>query len=140
MVDPEKVAKEPAPLPAGFEWVTMDLFDHQQVRNRLNHENYDFAFLMNFQHDEVYDLLCNHYVEDHESMFRFKYSSSFLKWWAFVELYKERVSDDLQGTYGTRLAEGVACRCSRITITEACGVYIRNSRDDACQTERSQLY
>ncbi|KAL9080875.1 MAG: hypothetical protein Q9157_000479 [Trypethelium eluteriae] len=60
-VDPERVPKEPAPLPAGFEWVTMDLTDPQQ-------------------HDEVYDLLSNHYVEDHESMFRFKYSSSFLKW------------------------------------------------------------
>ncbi|KAI9688941.1 MAG: glycylpeptide N-tetradecanoyltransferase [Bathelium mastoideum] len=61
IVDPDKVPKEPAPLPAGFEWVTMDLLDPQQ-------------------HNEVYDLLCNHYVEDHESMFRFKYSSSFLKW------------------------------------------------------------
>ncbi|KAI9703413.1 MAG: Elongation factor G, mitochondrial [Bogoriella megaspora] len=60
-VDPEKVPKEPAPLPEGFEWVTLDLTDLKE-------------------HDEVYDLLCNHYVEDVESMFRFKYSSAFLKW------------------------------------------------------------
>jgi len=45
----------------GFEWVTMDLTDEVQL-------------------EEVYDLLSNHYVEDAEAMFRFKYSPSFLNW------------------------------------------------------------
>jgi glycylpeptide N-tetradecanoyltransferase len=45
----------------GFEWVTMDLEDEKQL-------------------DEVYDLLTNHYVEDQEAMFRFRYSPSFLNW------------------------------------------------------------
>jgi glycylpeptide N-tetradecanoyltransferase len=32
------------------------------------------------QLDEVYELLTNHYVEDSEAMFRFRYSPSFLNW------------------------------------------------------------
>jgi len=62
-IDIEKVDKEPSPLYPGFEWVTMDLEDEKQL-------------------DEVYDLLSNHYVEDQEAMFRFRYSPSFLNWCA----------------------------------------------------------
>ncbi|KAF2192706.1 N-myristoyl transferase [Zopfia rhizophila CBS 207.26] len=60
-IDIEKVEKEPSPMYPGFEWVTMDLEDEKQL-------------------EEVYDLLGNHYVEDAETMFRFKYSPSFLNW------------------------------------------------------------
>ncbi|PVH97635.1 glycylpeptide N-tetradecanoyltransferas-like protein [Periconia macrospinosa] len=60
-IDIECVPKEPSPLLEGFEWVTMDLEDSKQI-------------------DEVYDLLYNHYVEDQEAMFRFRYSPSFLDW------------------------------------------------------------
>jgi glycylpeptide N-tetradecanoyltransferase len=35
---------------------------------------------MRRQMNEVYDLLCGHYVEDQEAMFRFNYSLSFLNW------------------------------------------------------------
>jgi glycylpeptide N-tetradecanoyltransferase len=45
----------------GFEWVTMDLTNDEQIQ-------------------EVYTLLYGHYVEDDEAMFRFNYSLSFLKW------------------------------------------------------------
>jgi glycylpeptide N-tetradecanoyltransferase len=45
----------------GFEWVTMDLEDEKQL-------------------EEVYELLTNHYVEDKDATFRFKYSPSFLNW------------------------------------------------------------
>jgi glycylpeptide N-tetradecanoyltransferase len=48
----------------GFEWVTMDLEDEAQL-------------------DEVYDLLTNHYVEDKDATFRFRYSPSFLNWYAY---------------------------------------------------------
>ena len=44
-----------------FEWVTMDLTQESQMK-------------------EVYELLNGHYVEDDEAMFRFKYSTSILKW------------------------------------------------------------
>jgi len=60
-IDLDRVKKEPRALLTGFEWVTMDLTDEVQL-------------------EEVYDLLSNHYVEDAEAMFRFKYSPSFLNW------------------------------------------------------------
>lgn len=61
IIDPEQVPKEPGPLIEGFEWVTMDITDKDQLK-------------------EIYDLLAGHYVEDQEEMFRFNYSPSFLKW------------------------------------------------------------
>ncbi|KAI8937525.1 hypothetical protein NX059_005243 [Plenodomus lindquistii] len=60
-VDIDKVDKNPSPMYPGFEWVTMDLEDEKQL-------------------DEVYELLTNHYVEDKDATFRFKYSPSFLNW------------------------------------------------------------
>lgn len=60
-IDPEKIPKEPPPMLEGFEWVTMNLLDEQEL-------------------EEVYELLTGHYVEDDEAMFRFNYSSSFLNW------------------------------------------------------------
>jgi len=60
-IDVDKVDKSPSPMYPGFEWVTMDLEDEKQL-------------------DEVYELLTNHYVEDKDATFRFKYSPSFLNW------------------------------------------------------------
>ncbi|CAG5179265.1 uncharacterized protein ALTATR162_LOCUS9116 [Alternaria atra] len=57
----EDVDKNPSPMYPGFEWVTMDLEDEKQL-------------------EEVYELLTNHYVEDKDATFRFKYSPSFLNW------------------------------------------------------------
>lgn len=60
-IDIEKVDKNPSPMYPGFEWVTMDLEQEKQL-------------------EEVYELLTNHYVEDKDATFRFKYSPSFLNW------------------------------------------------------------
>jgi glycylpeptide N-tetradecanoyltransferase len=60
-VDPERIPKDPAPLPEGYEWVLLDLTNEQELK-------------------EVYDLLTFHYVEDDNAMFRFNYSKSFLDW------------------------------------------------------------
>ncbi|KAJ4293090.1 glycylpeptide N-tetradecanoyltransferase [Kalmusia sp. IMI 367209] len=60
-IDIDKVSKEPSQMYPGFKWVTMDLEDEKEL-------------------EEVYDLLSNHYVEDNEAMFRFRYSPSFLNW------------------------------------------------------------
>ncbi|CAG8960406.1 hypothetical protein HYFRA_00008124 [Hymenoscyphus fraxineus] len=60
-IDIEQVRKEPYPMADGFEWVTMDLLDEEELK-------------------EVFELLYGHYVEDDEAMFRFNYSKSFLKW------------------------------------------------------------
>lgn len=58
----EDVPTEPGPLVAGFEWVTMDLTNDDEIK-------------------EVYELLNGHYVEDDEAMFRFNYSPSILRWY-----------------------------------------------------------
>jgi glycylpeptide N-tetradecanoyltransferase len=61
IIDPAQVPKEPGPLVDGFEWVTMDLTKEEELK-------------------EVFELLYGHYVEDDEAMFRFNYSTSFLRW------------------------------------------------------------
>ena len=61
-IDPEKVSKEPDPLIEGFEWTTLDLTNKEELH-------------------ELWDLLTNHYVEDDNAMFRFRYSESFLHWY-----------------------------------------------------------
>jgi glycylpeptide N-tetradecanoyltransferase len=61
IIDKEKVSKEPSPLMEGFEWVTMDLTNDEEL-------------------EEVFQLLNGHYVEDTEAMFRFNYSKAFLQW------------------------------------------------------------
>lgn len=60
-VDISKVPKEPSPLVEGFEWCEVDLEDAAEL-------------------DEVQDLLCNHYVEDDDAMFRFNYLKETLAW------------------------------------------------------------
>lgn len=61
IIDPERVPKTPGPLVEGFEWCTLDLTNDEELK-------------------ELYELLNNHYVEDDNAMFRFKYSQSFLHW------------------------------------------------------------
>ncbi|KAG9964404.1 Glycylpeptide N-tetradecanoyltransferase, partial [Aureobasidium melanogenum] len=60
-VDPTKVSTKPSPLVAGFEWSEIDLLDEAELK-------------------EVQELLCNHYVEDDEAMFRFNYLNETLNW------------------------------------------------------------
>jgi glycylpeptide N-tetradecanoyltransferase len=60
-VDPTKVSTNPSPLVAGFEWSEIDLLDEAELK-------------------EVQELLCNHYVEDDEAMFRFNYLNETLNW------------------------------------------------------------
>ena len=60
-VIPEKVPRDPAPLPEAYEWVELDLTKEEEIK-------------------EVYQLLTYHYVEDDNAMFRFNYSESFLNW------------------------------------------------------------
>lgn len=57
----DDVSKEPAALVEGFEWVTMDLHNDEEIK-------------------EIYELLNGHYVEDDEAMFRFNYGPGILKW------------------------------------------------------------
>lgn len=52
---------EPEKLLDGFEWCLVDLEDKEEIQ-------------------ELYELLENHYVEDTDGTFRFKYSVEFLSW------------------------------------------------------------
>ena len=60
-IDPSKVLEEPRALLEGFEWVTMDLENEEELT-------------------EVYELLYGHYVEDEGSQFRLEYSAPFFNW------------------------------------------------------------
>lgn len=56
-----RVRPGPYPLPEAFEWCTVDMADEAQSA-------------------EVYKLLTENYVEDDDAMFRFDYSTPFLRW------------------------------------------------------------
>lgn len=58
---PEDVPDEPLTLLDDFEWTTIDVESSDEL-------------------DEVYTLLYEHYVEDQDATFRFKYSHEFFKW------------------------------------------------------------
>ena len=55
------VRSAPLGLPEGFEWCDVDLSNNKEM-------------------EEVFELLKENYVEDTDSMFRFKYSIEFLRW------------------------------------------------------------
>ncbi|XP_004364075.1 peptide N-myristoyltransferase 1 [Capsaspora owczarzaki ATCC 30864] len=59
--DNANIRQEPYPIPADFEWVTLDLLKEDQL-------------------SELYNLLNENYVEDDDNMFRFDYSREFLRW------------------------------------------------------------
>ncbi|OKL61424.1 Glycylpeptide N-tetradecanoyltransferase [Talaromyces atroroseus] len=61
IIDPDETPKDPYPLLDGFEWVTLDLTEDNNVV-------------------ELYNLLSTHYVEDGEGEFRLNYSPAFLRW------------------------------------------------------------
>lgn len=58
---PSDVPEAPLPLLSEFEWSTIDVDLSEQL-------------------DEVYHLLYEHYVEDQDATFRFKYSHEFFRW------------------------------------------------------------
>ncbi len=55
------VRKDPYPLPGAFEWVTCNVLNDDELQ-------------------EIYTLLNGNYVEDEDCLFRFDYSSEFLRW------------------------------------------------------------
>lgn len=57
----DQVRQTPLNLPESLEWVSVDVFDDEWM-------------------NEVYMLLTENYVEDDDSLFRFDYSISFLRW------------------------------------------------------------
>lgn len=64
------VRQTPFPLPDMFEWSSIDLKNDKEM-------------------EEVFELLKENYVEDTDSMFRFKYSIDFLRWALTIPGYKQ---------------------------------------------------
>lgn len=64
------VKEMPYALPEGFEWSVIDLTNDKEM-------------------EEVFVLLKENYVEDTDSMFRFKYSIPFLRWALMIPEYKK---------------------------------------------------
>lgn len=63
------IRQEPYNLPSSFEWSECNVKDESVLK-------------------EVYELLSAHYVEDDDNMFRFAYSSDFLRWALLAPGYK----------------------------------------------------
>jgi glycylpeptide N-tetradecanoyltransferase len=80
----DQISTEPAGLVEGFEWVTMDLSNDDEVK-------------------EVYELLNGHYVEDDEAMFRFNYSPSFLRWAMMSPGWNKRYHVGVRATQSRKL-------------------------------------
>lgn len=57
----DEIPKENTPLPDGYEWSVVDMTSAEQCQ-------------------ELFQLLYDHYVEDDDGYFRFKYGIDFLKW------------------------------------------------------------
>ncbi|QPG74839.1 hypothetical protein FOA43_002175 [Brettanomyces nanus] len=55
------IPKEPFPMLPQFEWVTLDIDKDEEMT-------------------QLYELLYDHYVEDHDSTFRFAYNKDFFNW------------------------------------------------------------
>jgi hypothetical protein len=81
------VRKKPIGLPAGYEWVTIDVHNDAQL-------------------EEMYALLCNNYVEDDEAMFRFAYPLPFLKW---ALTPPHAVAEWVVGVRATKSGRLIAC-------------------------------
>ncbi|KAH7273351.1 glycylpeptide N-tetradecanoyltransferase [Fusarium solani] len=95
----EEVDKEPAPLVAGFEWVTMDLTDDEEIK-------------------EVYELLNKHYVEDDEAMFRFNYSPSILRWAMMPPGWKKEYHVGVRATQSRKLVAFISAIPVRLRVRE----------------------
>ena len=64
----DEIRKESYNIPSSFEWINVDLTDKESLQ-------------------KVYSLLYENYVEDDDNMFRFDYSTDFLKWALLVPGY-----------------------------------------------------
>ncbi|KAF4463642.1 glycylpeptide N-tetradecanoyltransferase [Fusarium albosuccineum] len=95
----EEVDKEPSPLIAGFEWVTMDLTDEEEMK-------------------EVYELLNKHYVEDDEAMFRFNYSPSILRWAMMPPGWKKEYHVGVRASQSRKLVAFISAIPVKLRVRE----------------------
>ncbi|PNY29849.1 Glycylpeptide N-tetradecanoyltransferase [Tolypocladium capitatum] len=95
----EEVSKDPQPLVAGFEWVTMDLGSDEEIK-------------------EVYELLNGHYVEDDEAMFRFNYSPSILRWAMMAPGWKREYHLGVRASQSRKLVAFISAVPVRLRVRD----------------------
>ncbi|ODA79476.1 hypothetical protein RJ55_05069 [Drechmeria coniospora] len=95
----EEVDKEPQPLVAGFDWVTVDLTSDEEMK-------------------EVYELLNGHYVEDDEAMFRFNYSPEILRWAMMAPGWHRRYHVGVRATQSRKLVAFISAIPCRLRVRE----------------------
>ncbi|RDL31158.1 Glycylpeptide N-tetradecanoyltransferase [Venustampulla echinocandica] len=98
-VNLDLVRKEPYPMAEGFEWVTIDIQNPEELR-------------------EVFELLHGHYVEDDEAMFRFNYSPSFLKWALLSPGWQKEWHVGLRATQSRKLVAFISAIPVQLRVRE----------------------
>jgi len=98
-VDPVKVPQKPSPLVEGFEWSDLDLDNEQEL-------------------EEVRDLLCFHYVEDNEAMFRFNYAFETLNWALKAPGWKKQWHVGVRATKSRKLVAFISAIPVRLRVRD----------------------
>ncbi|KAG6031878.1 glycylpeptide N-tetradecanoyltransferase [Claviceps citrina] len=95
----EEVDREPQPLVAGFDWVTVDLADEGEMK-------------------EVYELLNGHYVEDDEAMFRFNYIPEVLRWAMMAPGWQRKYHIGVRATQSRKLVAFISAIPVQIRVRD----------------------
>ncbi|PHH86816.1 hypothetical protein CDD83_9730 [Cordyceps sp. RAO-2017] len=95
----DEVDREPQPLVAGFEWVTMDLGSDDEIK-------------------EVYELLNGHYVEDDEAMFRFNYSPAILRWAMMAPGWQKKYHIGVRASQSRKLVAFISAIPVRLRVRD----------------------
>ncbi|KHN94523.1 Glycylpeptide N-tetradecanoyltransferase [Metarhizium album ARSEF 1941] len=95
----DDIDREPQPLVAGFEWVTVDLMDDEEMK-------------------EVYELLNGHYVEDDEAMFRFNYIPEVLRWAMMAPGWQRKYHIGVRASQSRKLVAFISAIPVRIRVRD----------------------
>jgi glycylpeptide N-tetradecanoyltransferase len=94
-----EIRQEPYAMPGGFEWSNVDVNNDDQ---RL----------------ELYQLLANNYVEDHDALFRFDYSHEFLLWALTPPGFRAEFLFGVRSTSSHKLVAFVSGVPARVNVYE----------------------
>ena len=86
-------------MPAGFEWVTLDLSTADDMQ-------------------KLYELLRDHYVEDDDNKFRFDYPIEFLSWTLCIPNYKKEWHLGIQSAKDQKLLSFISGNPLKVSINE----------------------
>lgn len=93
------VQTEPLPLPAGFEWVSLDISTADDMQ-------------------KLYELLRDHYVEDDDNKFRFDYPIEFLQWTLCIPNYKKEWHLGIQSSKDKKLLSFISGTPLKVSVNK----------------------